>query len=84
MEGSRNSQIVINHPLYLQPSEGPVMPLISFQLVGTENYALWSRAMKILLLVKNKIGFVDETYNRESIEESLRPIWDRMHAIILS
>ncbi|XP_070020204.1 uncharacterized protein LOC142180870 [Nicotiana tabacum] len=34
------------HPLYLQPCDTLGSSLISIQLTGSENYALWSRSMK--------------------------------------
>lgn len=41
MEGLTNSSKVrVNHPLFLQPSNGSRTPLVSFQFVSVENYAL--------------------------------------------
>ncbi|XP_070013318.1 uncharacterized protein [Nicotiana sylvestris] len=42
-----------HHPLFLQPSDTPGSSLISIQLTGTENYALWNRSMEIGLMGKN-------------------------------
>lgn len=36
-------------PLYLQPSDAPGNVMILVRLTGTENYFVWSRAMKISL-----------------------------------
>ncbi|KAH0692344.1 hypothetical protein KY285_019441 [Solanum tuberosum] len=41
-----------NHPLFLQPTDTPGSSLISLQLTGSDNYALWSRSMRIGLLVR--------------------------------
>ncbi|XP_070021060.1 uncharacterized protein [Nicotiana sylvestris] len=37
-----------NHPLFLQPTDTPSSTLISLQLTGSDNYALWSRSMRIV------------------------------------
>ncbi|XP_015158648.1 uncharacterized protein [Solanum tuberosum] len=58
--------------------------LISFQLIGIENYALWSRSIKLALLGRNKIGLVDESYKQEDISAELRGQWERVNAIVLS
>ncbi|KAH0675442.1 hypothetical protein KY290_024492 [Solanum tuberosum] len=49
-----------NHPLFLQPTDTPGSSLISLQLTGSDNYALWSRSMRIGLLGKSKLGKVWE------------------------
>ncbi|KAM3306508.1 hypothetical protein P3S67_013378 [Capsicum chacoense] len=43
-----------NHLLYLHPNDNPGSCLISIQLTGSENYALWSRSMALSLVGKNK------------------------------
>ncbi|XP_069152895.1 uncharacterized protein [Solanum lycopersicum] len=48
-----------NHPLYLSSSDVPGALSVGIQLTGMENYTLWSRAMEIALLGRNKIGFID-------------------------
>ena len=50
-----------HHPLYLQSSDTPAISLHMVKLTRPENYGLWSRSIRIALLVKNKIGFVDGT-----------------------
>jgi len=49
-----------NHSLYFHSSDTPGVALIAIKLTGPENYGLWSRSMKLALLVKNKLGFVDD------------------------
>lgn len=39
-----------NHPLFLSPTDVSGISIISFQLLGTENYTLWSRSIKLALL----------------------------------
>lgn len=37
--------VELTHPLYLAPGDTNGISLISFQLTGNDNYALWSRSM---------------------------------------
>ncbi|KAK4721367.1 hypothetical protein R3W88_011600 [Solanum pinnatisectum] len=46
-----------NHPPFLSPADISGVNLISFQLVGIENYVVWSRSIRLALLGRNKIGF---------------------------
>ena len=54
------------HPLFLSSSDVPGAVQIGIQLTGMENYNLWSRAMELTLLTKNKLGFVDGSIKREN------------------
>ncbi|XP_027770008.1 uncharacterized protein LOC107010068 [Solanum pennellii] len=63
------SKIDHTHPLYLSSSDVTGAVQIGIQLVGMENYTLWSRAMELALLTKNKLGFKR---------------WDRCNAMVLS
>ena len=47
-------------PFYLHPSENPSLVLVTSLLTGM-NYHTWSRAMRMALLLKNKLKFVDGT-----------------------
>ncbi|XP_069146899.1 uncharacterized protein [Solanum lycopersicum] len=47
------------HPLYLHPSDAPGSLNVGIMLTGTDNYTLWSKAMQLALLGKNKLGFID-------------------------
>lgn len=55
-----------NHPLYLHPSDNPAMNPISTKLTGLENYAIWSRAMIVTLRGKNKISFIDGSFDKSN------------------
>ncbi|XP_049399956.1 uncharacterized protein LOC125864056 [Solanum stenotomum] len=48
------------HPLFLSSSDVPGAGQIGIQLTGMENYTLWSGAMELTLLTKNKLGFWDQ------------------------
>lgn len=72
------SDLVIDfsHPLYLHPSNTLAALLVSHQLLEVENYNVWSRSMKIALLVKNKLGFMDDTCSKESLLNELGYQWE--------
>uniref|UniRef100_A0A3Q7JBE5 Retrotransposon Copia-like N-terminal domain-containing protein n=1 Tax=Solanum lycopersicum TaxID=4081 RepID=A0A3Q7JBE5_SOLLC len=73
-----------NHPLYFSSSDVPGALSVGIQLTGMENYTLWSRAMKITLLGRNKVGFIDGSVLRTDFDGDLKKIWDRCNVIILS
>ena len=73
-----------HHPLFLQPNDTPGSSLISIKLTGPENYALWSSSMRINLLGKSKLGFVDGRYPKEKFDASLHDLWEKCNAIVLS
>jgi len=72
------------NPLYLHPSDTPGSILISQQLTGIENYTGWSHSMRVALLAKNKIAFVDGTCRREQYKGDLEHEWERCNAFVLS
>ncbi|KAG8483501.1 hypothetical protein CXB51_023279 [Gossypium anomalum] len=76
--------IDFHHPLFLHPSDTPGTILISHRLTGVENYSVWSRSLRIALLAKNKLGFVDGDCRRSTYPDSLRAQWDRCNAFVLS
>ncbi|KAH0683062.1 hypothetical protein KY289_020814 [Solanum tuberosum] len=73
-----------NHPLFLQPCDTPESSLVSIQLTSPENYAIWSRSMRLGLLGKSKLGFVDGKHPREFFPSSLHDLWEKCNAIVLS
>ncbi|XP_075088390.1 uncharacterized protein LOC142170389 [Nicotiana tabacum] len=62
MADSKVDQLPHNRPLFLRDSDIPGTSLISLKLTRPENYALWSRAMNVALLVKNKLGDESRPY----------------------
>lgn len=53
-------------------------------LIGPENYGVWSKSMCIALLVKNKLGFVDDTYARSLFKRSYFNAMGRCDVVVLS
>ncbi|XP_076888654.1 uncharacterized protein LOC143539135 [Bidens hawaiensis] len=78
------SKLDASNPLYLHPSDSSTMTIISFKLKGTENYSLWSNAMKLALQVKNKLGSVNGICERPTDDEVLKSQWDMCNSIVLT
>ncbi|XP_075101245.1 uncharacterized protein LOC142176789 [Nicotiana tabacum] len=72
-----------NHLLFLQPTDTPGSTLISLQLTRSDNYALWSRAMRIGLLGKSKLGFVNGRFPKIRFEPELHDQWEKVDVVIL-
>ncbi|XP_075087748.1 uncharacterized protein LOC142169741 [Nicotiana tabacum] len=66
-----------NHPLYLHSTDISGISLISLQLTGSKNYFLWSKYMRIALLGRNKLGFVDGSWKKENFREEF---WGMVYA----
>jgi len=81
---SMSQGVDYSHPLFLSPADISGVNLISFQLTGIENYALWSRSIKLALLGRNKIGLVDGSCKQEDVSAELRGQWESVNAIVLS
>lgn len=73
-----------NHPLHLQASNTPGVALIPMKLTGPENYGVWNRSMRLALLVKNKLRFVDGTCAKSSYKGNLAIRWERCDVVMLS
>jgi len=76
--------IEFNHHLFLSPSDVGGINLLSFQLLGVENYTLWSRSITLALLGRNKLGLIDGSCNKEVFGEELGSQWERANAIVLA
>lgn len=60
-----------------------VRTFFSIQLVGSENYNLWSMAMILSLTSKNN-GFIDGSCSKDSLEKQFHPLWEWCNALALS
>ncbi|KAF5822598.1 putative RNA-directed DNA polymerase [Helianthus annuus] len=74
----------IGDPLYLHPSDSSSLTIVSVKLKGTENYAVWSSAMKLALEAKNKYGFIDGKVEKSKDDEILAAQWDRCNSVVLT
>ncbi|XP_019252634.1 PREDICTED: uncharacterized protein LOC109231425 [Nicotiana attenuata] len=84
MAGNEVTSLEHNHPLFLQATDAPGLVLVLIELTGSENYALWSGEMKLALMGKGKIGFVDGTCVKSSYRGELIAQWEKCDAIVLS
>ncbi|XP_070021754.1 uncharacterized protein [Nicotiana sylvestris] len=73
-----------NHPLFLQAKNTPGLVLIPIKLTELENYALCSRATKLALRGKGKLGFVDGSSTKRRYRGELVEQWEKYNMIVLS
>ena len=66
----------ISSPYYLHSLDHPGGLLVSTPLTG-DNYPTWSRAMKIALNAKNKLGFVNGSLKEPEANSKEHHTWDR-------
>ncbi|XP_075102906.1 uncharacterized protein LOC107764446 [Nicotiana tabacum] len=83
---ANNQYIDCNDPLYVYPFNTPGLQIVPQLLIGTGNYSEWSRSMKMSLLGKNKLGFIDGTCTRDLYVDNTFQLrqWDRCNAIVQS
>lgn len=79
-----SSAIDVHDPLHLLTSDTPGVSLITEQLIGTENYVIWSRAMLIALRAKNKLMLIDRSLKRPESTSSTLFQWERCNVIMSS
>jgi hypothetical protein len=72
-----------SNPYYLHPNENPSLILVT-PLLDSKNYSSWSRAMKVALISKNKLRFVDGTFPCPSPTHALYEQWIRCNNMVLS
>jgi len=72
-----------SNPYYLHPNENPSLILVT-PLLDSKNYSSWSRAMKVALISKNKLRFVDDTFQCPSSTNVLHEQWIRCNNVVLS
>ncbi|XP_022851410.1 uncharacterized protein LOC111373157 [Olea europaea var. sylvestris] len=72
-----------SNPFYLHHTHNPGLILVSQPLTG-DNYASWSRSMKIALSVKNKLGFINGSISRPAGNDDLLKSWMRNNNIVIS
>lgn len=73
-----------NYPLYLHSADVSGIFLIFLLLNDSENYSIWSKSMRIALLGRNKLGFVDGSWKKKSFSTELGYQWERCNAVVQS
>jgi hypothetical protein len=72
------------NPFYLHPSETPAVVLVTPLLEGTKNFQSWILSMRVALVCKNKLGFVDGTIPIPEKQDSHYNQWLRCNNMILA
>ncbi|KAM0052455.1 putative RNA-directed DNA polymerase [Helianthus debilis subsp. tardiflorus] len=78
------SKLDIGDPLYLHPSDSSALTIVNLKLKGTENYSVWSSAMKLALEAKNKFGSINGKYEKPKDNDVLAAQWDRCNSVVLT
>ena len=67
--GSRkDDSINFDDPLYVQPSDNATTTNVTVKLTGNENFRIWRISMSRAFKSRNKLGFVDGTFKKGSVE----------------
>lgn len=61
LEGALNDK---SSPYYLQSSDNPSAMVVQDRLKGEENYASWAKSMRMWLISRRKMGFVNGTISK--------------------
>lgn len=73
-----------NHHLFLHTIDNSGVLLSLIQLTEADNFSVWSRALKIAVIGRNKLGFLDGSCKKELYGPNLVNQWERCNAIVLS
>lgn len=73
-----------NDPFYVHPSDSIASSLISFKLLGAENFRVWRSSMTRSLKGRNKLGFADGSIKKPKDDESKILKWERANAVVCS
>ncbi|XP_065853897.1 uncharacterized protein [Euphorbia lathyris] len=69
---------------FIHPSENPALVLVTSPLSGLGDYHSWSQNMKMALLSKNKLDFVDGTIDAPERDSDMFQDWKRCNNLVLS
>lgn len=71
-------------PYYLQSSGNPSAMVVQDKLVGEDNYASWSKAMRMWLVLRRKLGFIDGKISKPSDNSSEEfEAWEMVNSLVL-
>ncbi|KAE9614308.1 putative gag-polypeptide of LTR copia-type [Lupinus albus] len=68
---------------YIHPSDSTATPLVS-PLLNGENYHQWVRSMKMSLITKQKIEFIDESIQMPPKTDPSFKAWQRANNMVIS
>lgn len=69
-------------PFYIHPKENPSLILV-YPPLSASNYLSWSRSMRIALLSKNKLQFIDENTPALPRTDPIYHVWERCNNLVL-
>lgn len=80
------SNLDLGNPLHLHSNDISSSSIVSIKLTGTENYRVWSTAMKLAINTRNKAGFINGKCVKATYASSdvLSNQWERCNSIVLS
>ena len=76
MENSTRPEENSSNPFYFYPNENPALVLTPCLLTGN-NYYTWSRSMRMALISKNKLKFVDGSISVPDESDPNFAVWER-------
>ncbi|XP_040987842.1 uncharacterized protein LOC121235564 [Juglans microcarpa x Juglans regia] len=72
------------YPYRFDHGDSPSITLVA-DLLTTENYTTWSRAMKRALRAKNKLSFIDGTLTKPNLpDDPLIDLWNHCNDMVVS
>ncbi|XP_058777098.1 uncharacterized protein LOC131651452 [Vicia villosa] len=80
---TRTYQTDMLDPFFMHPSDNPGLSLVS-PVLNNNNFHSWSRAIKLALRSKNKLGFIDGTLPRPKSSDSKYLAWDRCNNMVMA
>ncbi|CAN1332062.1 Retrovirus-related Pol polyprotein from transposon RE1 [Linum perenne] len=72
-----------DHPYHIGTGDNPGILLVNTVLVGAADYFAWVRSMRMALMAKNKIGFVDGTEMAPEASDPSFAAWRRANVLVL-
>ncbi|CAL1382824.1 unnamed protein product [Linum trigynum] len=79
---NRAADLNFGNPFYINPNENLAQSIVPIVLDGP-NYQTWSKAVKVVLKTKNKLGFIDGSIVAPNRNDNLFQIWDACNTIVL-
>ena len=83
MENHPRPEDLPSSPYFLHPSENPSLVFTSCVLNGNNFYS-WSRSMRMALISKNKLKFIDGSIPIPAADDLLFSAWERCNTMVLS
>ncbi|XP_058732848.1 uncharacterized protein LOC131604424 [Vicia villosa] len=80
---TRSFQQDMLDPYYMHPSDNPGLAIVTPPLNNT-NFHSWSRSLKLALMSKNKLGFIDGTLTRPAITDPNFVLWNRCNNMVMA